>query len=175
MLREKGVANSILLQQSLKLMSNLLRLGGGPRAICPGMRHTAYNVIRTPPLHATRMPLEARGTTSTCQSAECHCRRRGVGLRRGVAGDVVLLLIFGSDSSVVDNVFGVLPFFPFPFVDVHRSDKPCITIFQLVFLLSFESVSMSTSSESTLWLFCPCVQILGGVSISVSTVFQSNL
>ena len=44
----------------------------------------------------------------------------------------MLLLAFGS--SVVDNVFGVLSFFLFPFVDVHRSIKPCIIVLQIITL-----------------------------------------
>ena len=79
------------------------------------------------------MPNVARRTTSTWQDAEYRCRRRALGLPRGVvaagdgvkgtgssssvAGDVVLLL----GSSVVDKVLGVVSFFLFPFVDVHRS------------------------------------------------------
>ena len=38
-----------------------------------------------------------------------------------VAGDVVLL-----GSSIVENVFSVLSFFLFPFVDVFRNNEPCI-------------------------------------------------
>ena len=69
--------------------------------------------------------LVAHRTTTTWQVAGCHCRRRALGLRRGVAGDVVLLLVVGSGSSVVDEVFGVLSFFLFPFVGAHRNNKPC--------------------------------------------------
>ena len=47
----------------------------------------------------------------TCQGAGCQYRPRALGLRRGVAGDVVLLLVVVSGSSIVDNVFGVLSFF----------------------------------------------------------------
>ena len=38
-------------------------------------------------------------------------RRRTLGLRRVVAGDVVLLLVVVAASSIVDSVFGVLSFF----------------------------------------------------------------
>ena len=81
---------------------------------------------------------------STWQGAGCQCRRRALGLPRGVvpvgddvkgtgslssvAGDVVLLL----RSSVVDNVLGVVSFFLFPSVDVHRCYEPCIIVLQLV-------------------------------------------
>ena len=41
---------------------------------------------------------------------------KGTGSSAGVAGDVVLLL----SSSVVDKVLGVVSFFLFPLVDVHR-------------------------------------------------------
>ena len=76
----------------------------------------------------------------TWLGAGCQYRRRALGLRRGVAavgdelestgssswccscrcgdvfaGDVVLLLEVGPGSSIVDNVFGVLSFFLFPF------------------------------------------------------------
>ena len=74
------------------------------------------------------MPPAARRTTSTWQDAEYQFRRRALGLPRGVAGDVVLLL----GSSVVDNLLGVVPFFLFPLVDVHRSDKPSIFVPQIV-------------------------------------------
>ena len=37
----------------------------------------------------------------------------------------MLLVGVGSDSSVIDNVFGVLSFFPFPLVDVFLNNKPC--------------------------------------------------
>ena len=36
---------------------------------------------------------------------------KGTGSSSSVAGDVVLLLVFGSCSSVVDNVLGVMSFF----------------------------------------------------------------
>ena len=71
--------------------------------------------------HSYRLPHVARRTASTWQGAACQCRRRALGLPRGVvaagddmkdtsssvADDVVLLL----GSSVVDNVLGVLSFF----------------------------------------------------------------
>ena len=94
--------------------------------------------MRQPQNCVIRMPNVARRTTSTWQGPGCQCRRRALGLPRGVvaasddvkgtgsssgvAGDVVLLL----GSSVVDKVLGVVSFFLFPFVDVHRSYKPCI-------------------------------------------------
>ena len=87
------------------------------------------------------MPPAARRATSTWQGAGCQCRRRALGLPRGVvaagddvkgtgsssgvAGDVVLLL----GSSVVDNV---LSFFLFPFVDVDLCYKPSIFVLQVV-------------------------------------------
>ena len=111
-------------------MSRLFALGGDQRAICPGMRQPAHCVIRMPPV--TRLPLVARRTTSTWQGAGCQCRRRALGLPRGIAGDIVLLLVFGSCSSVVDKVLGVVSFFLFPFVDVHRSYKPSIFVLQVV-------------------------------------------
>ena len=46
------------------------------------------------------------------RGAGCQYRPRALGLRRGVAGDVVLLLVVVSGSSTVDNVFVV--FFCFP-------------------------------------------------------------
>ena len=119
---QKGVTTSILQQHTLKLMSSLFALGvRDQRAICAGMRQTAHCVIRMPPV-ARR--------TSTWQGSGCQCRRRALGLPRGVAGDVVLLLVFGSSSSVVDKVLGV-EFFS-PFVDVHRSYKPSIFVLQVV-------------------------------------------
>ena len=134
-----------------------------------GNLHTASFVCH--PYHVARLPLVARRTTSTWQGAGCQCRRGAPGLPRGVvaagddvkgtgssssvAGDVVLLL----GSSVVDNVLCVVSFFLFPYVDVHRSDKPSryfewspffllsqshpgrLPISWLVFLLSIESSS----------------------------------
>ena len=58
------------------------------------------------------------------------------------------MLLLGS--SVVDNVLGVLSFFLFAFVDVHRSDKPCITVLQVVTLsgLRFSPLTKSFRSSS---------------------------
>ena len=55
-----------------------------------------------------------------------------MGLRRGVAGDVVLLLVVVSGFSIVDYVFVV--FFVFQFADVLRNNKPCITVLQIITL-----------------------------------------
>ena len=62
----------------------------------------------------------------------CYCSCGGV-----VAGDVVLLVRIGLGSSVIDNVFGVLPFFPFPFVVFFRSNKQCIFVIQIITLSGF--------------------------------------
>ena len=144
-------------------MSSVFAPGGDQRAICAGIRQPAHCVIR--------MPLVARRTTSTWQGAGCQCRRRALGLPRGVvaagddvkgtgssssvAGDVVLLL----GSSVVDNVLGVLSFFLFPFVDVHRSDKPCIIVLQVVTLsgLRFSPLTKSFRSSSHLLAGLPAL------------------
>ena len=57
--------------------------------------------------------------------------RRALGLRRGVvADDVVLLVGVGLDSSIIDNVIGVLSFFLFPLVDVFGNTKQCIIVFR---------------------------------------------
>ena len=49
-----------------------------------------------------------------------------------MVGDVVLLLVVGSGSSVFDDVVGVLS--SSPFADVHRSNKPCIIGLQTITL-----------------------------------------
>ena len=49
----------------------------------------------------------------------------------------MLLLVVVSGASIVDNEFGVLSFFLFPFVDVLRSDKPCIIVLQIITLSGF--------------------------------------
>ena len=118
-------------------------------------------------------------------------------LPRGVAGDVVLLLVFGSCSSV-DKVLGVVSFFLFPFVDVHRSYKPSIfspsryfewppffllsqshsgrlPISWLVFLLSIESFCRDDESQIPLGCFSgPFVWIWSGDPQSLSP-FQFSL
>ena len=124
---------------------------------------------------------------------------KGTGSSSGVAGDVVLLL----GSSVVDKVLGVVFFFLFPFVDVHRTDKPCTIVLQvvtssglrffffqshpgrlpiswLVPLLSIESFVgvMSPGFHSTAFLVHLSgfgVAIRRACRISVSSVFQTNL
>ena len=65
--------------------------------------------------------------------------RRALGLRRGdvVGGDVVLLMGVGLDSSIVDDVFSEWSLFMFPFVDVFRSNKTCIVVFQIITLGGF--------------------------------------
>ena len=56
-----------------------------------------------------------------------------------VGNDVVWLVAIGLESSVIDNVFGVLSFFLSPLVDVFRNTKPCI-IFQIIALSDFSFV-----------------------------------
>ena len=72
-------------------MLNMWTLGGGQTYICPGMRHTAYCVMLSP-LDARR-PYSKTSGVGTWQGAGCQYRPRALGLRRGVAGDVVLLLV----------------------------------------------------------------------------------
>ena len=43
----------------------------------------------------------------------------------------------GLDSSIVDDVFSEWSFFMFPFVDVFRSNKTCIVVFQIITLGGF--------------------------------------
>ena len=68
--------------------------------------------------------------SSLAQYAAMPC---AVGVLMCFAG-VVLLLVVGSGSSIIDNVFGVLSFFPFLFVDVLRRNKPCIIVLQIITL-----------------------------------------
>ena len=113
----------------------------------------------------------------------------------------MLLLVVVSGSSMAANVFGVLCFFLFPFVDVLRSDKPCIIVLQIitlsglrffifhkVFQVVFPSFGWSSCSplslcrydkapDSTQRLFWSiCLDFgwrsAGLVAISVSSVFQ---
>ena len=62
-----------------------------------------------------------------CECCSCKCGDV-------FAGDVVLLLVVVPSTSIVDNVFGVLSFFLFPFVDVLHSNKPCIFVLQIITL-----------------------------------------
>ena len=123
-----------------------------------------YHVVRMPPV--ARHTTFSR-TTSTWQGAGCRRRAlglrrsgRALGLRRGVAGDVVLLLVFGSVFSVVGDVFCVPSFLLFPFLEVHRSKKPYIFVLQIItvsglrffFHKSFKSSShLLTGLPALLW------------------------
>ena len=60
----------------------------------------------------TFVPILENLGVGTWQGAGCQYRPRALGLRRGAAGDVVLLLAVVSGSSIVDNVFVVFYCFP---------------------------------------------------------------
>ena len=77
-------------------------------------------------------PIFVRLGKRTWPRAGCQYRRRALDHRRGVAGDVVLVLVDMSGSSIVDNVSGVLSFFLVPLVDVIHSNNPCIIVLQIV-------------------------------------------
>ena len=66
---------------------------------------------------------KSTGSSSWC----CSCTCDDV-----FAGDVVFLLVVGSGSSIVKRIWRTV--FVFPFVDVHRSNKPRIIFLQIITL-----------------------------------------
>ena len=63
----------------------------------------------------------------------------------------------GRGSSVIDNVFVVLSFFHFQFVGVHRSNKPCIIVLQIITLSGLRSFIFHIKSSSHLLAGLPAL------------------
>ena len=105
--------------------------------------------------------------------------RRALGLRRGVvadvdAGDVVSLVSVGLDSSVIDNVCGVLSFLLFPLVDAFGNNKQCIIVVQITApsAFGFSSFTNSFRSGSPSFGWSSCSHSTQFVMLSVNIFHQ---
>ena len=81
--KEKGVTNSMLYQQSLKLMLHLCSMGGvrGSFVLVNGILHTAYCILRVPLVALRPYFVYLR----VPRPYNCTPRGTALGLRRGVA------------------------------------------------------------------------------------------
>ena len=146
------IEDSALFHQSLKLILNLCTLGGGQRAICPGIRHTAYCVMR--------MPLVARRPYSSTSLQElskelhvvmllvmsCCCWLLCRDPRRYRVWRINSLSFpIRRCSSQYQAMYHCSSDHDFewpPFLHLSRSHSSRLPILWLVFLLSFEFLSI---------------------------------